>query len=77
MTVWFPRSAAMAVFDPHQLPKESLFSKVVASHTSNDDTISAIGDRKEPKYSSGKKVPRWTSRPQKDKSQWIEARFHA
>lgn len=76
MTVWFPRNPAMAVFDPHQLPKESPFSKVVASHTSSIDTISAIGDRKEPKYSSGKKVPRWTSRPQKDQSQWIEARFH-
>ena len=76
MTVWFPRDSAMAVFDPHQLPKESPFTKVKASHTSDDDTISAIGDGKEPKYSSGKNVPRWTSRPQKDKHQWIEARFH-
>lgn len=76
MTVWFPQDPTMAVYDPHELPKESPFSKVVASHTSDDDTITAIGDRKEPKYSSGKKVPRWTSRPQKDKPQWIEARFH-
>ncbi len=76
MTVWFPRDKSMAVFDPHALPKESIFSSLTASHTFADDTVTAIGDGKEPKYSSGKKVPRWTSRPQKDKPQWVEARFH-
>jgi len=77
MTVWFPRDPDLAVFDPHLLPKESLFAKLTASHTFADDTVNAIGDGKEPRYSSGKKVPRWTSRPQKGKPQWVEARFHA
>jgi hypothetical protein len=75
MTVWFPRDKSLAVFDPHVLPKESIFSKITASHTSPLDTVSAIGDGKEPRWSSGKKVPRWTSRRQNGKPQWIEARF--
>ncbi len=75
MTVWFPRDQKLAVFDPHRLPKESLFSEVTASHTFDEDTVTAIGDRKEPHYSSGRKVARWTSRPQRGKPQWIEARF--
>lgn len=76
MNVWFPRDPKQAVYDPHLLPKESVFSKVTASHTFADDTVNAIGDGKEPRFSNGKKEPRWTSRPQKDKPQWIEARFH-
>ena len=76
MTVWFPRDPALAVFNPHILPKESVFSNVTASHTFADDTVTAIGDGKEPRYSSGKHVPRWTSRPEKSKPQWVEARFH-
>lgn len=75
MTVWFPRDVAQAVFDPHVLPKESVFAEITASHTSALDTVSAIGDGKEPRYSSGKKVPRWSSRPQKGKPQWVVARF--
>ena len=75
MTVWFPRDASLAVFDPHLLPKESDFARITASHTSPLDTVNAIGDGKEPRYSSGKKVRRWTSRPQKGKPQWVEARF--
>lgn len=76
MSVWFPRDPELAVFDPHLLPKESVFSKVTASHTFADDTVTAIGDGKEPRWSSGKDVPRWTSRPQKNEPQWVEARFH-
>ena len=75
MTVWFPRDRSLAVFDPHLLPKESPFSQITASHTSPLDTVNAVGDGKEPRWSSGKKVPRWTSRPQNDKPQWVEARF--
>jgi DUF1680 family protein len=75
MTVWFPRDRSMAVFDPHVLPKESIFTEITASHTSPLDTVNAIGDGKEPRYSSGKKVARWTSRPQKGKPQWVETRF--
>jgi DUF1680 family protein len=77
MTVWFPKEKELSVFDPHQLPKESIFSKISTSQTSDLDTVSAIGDGKEPRWSSGKKVPRWSSRPQKGKPQWVEARFHA
>ena len=77
MTVWFPKEKELSVFDPNKLPKESIFSKITASQTSDLDTVSAIGDGKEPRWSSGKKVPRWTSRPQKGKPQWVEARFNA
>jgi DUF1680 family protein len=76
MTVWFPRDKALCVYDPHALPEGSAFSAVSASHTSPLDTVSAIGDGKEPRWSSGKKVPRWTSRPQNGKPQWVVARFH-
>lgn len=76
MTVWFPRKESQAMYDPHKLPEESIFSKIIAFHTSLLDTESAIGDGKEPRFSSGKKVPRWTSRPQKGKPQWVVARFH-
>ena len=75
MTVWFPRDKSLAAFDPHALPKESIFAAISASHTSPLDTLSAIGDGKEPRWSSGKNVPRWTSRPQTGKPQWVEARF--
>ena len=75
MTIWFPTTPKLAVFDPHKLPKESIFSEIKASHTSDLDTVSAIGDRKEPRWSSGKSVPRWTSRPQLGMSQWVEAKF--
>jgi hypothetical protein len=76
MTVWFPRKKSMTVYDPHVLPRGSIFSAIHATHTSELDTVSAIGDGKEPRYSSGKKVPRWTSRPQLGKPQMVEARFH-
>ena len=65
----------MAVFDPHALPRESIFTELTASYTSDLDTVNAIGDGKEPQWSSGNKVPRWTSRPQKGTPQWIEAKF--
>ncbi|NCF88153.1 MAG: DUF1080 domain-containing protein [Verrucomicrobiaceae bacterium] len=76
MTVWLPRDPAQAIFDPHALSKESIFTEIKASHTSPLDTVSAIGDGKEPQWSTGKKVPRWTSRPQKGKQQQVEARFN-
>lgn len=76
MTVWFPRNESLAVFDPHALPKKSVFSEIKATHTSSLDTVSAIADGKEPRWSSGNKVPRWTSRPQKGKAQQVEGRFH-
>ena len=75
MTIWFPTDSKLAIFDPHKLPKESIFSDIRASHTSDLDTLSAIGDGKEPKWSSGKSVPRWTSRPQLGTPQWVEATF--
>jgi len=75
MTVWFPRKKEMAVFDPNALPKESIFTQLTASYTSKLDTVNAIGDGKEPEWSSGNKVPRWTSRGQNGKPQWVEAQF--
>ncbi len=75
MTVWFPREQSLAVWDPHALPRESVFSDIIASHTSSVDTVSAIGDGQEPRWSSGRKVPRWTSRPRLGEPQLVEGRF--
>ena len=76
MTVWFPRKQSMAVFDPLALPKESVFAKIFATHTSALDTVNAIGDGKSPRWSSGNKVPRWTSRGQEGKPQTVTGTFH-
>ena len=75
MNVWFPQKQALAEFDPTSLPQESPFAQVTASHTFAEDTVSAVGDNREPRYSNGSKDSRWSSRPQKGKDQWIEARF--
>lgn len=75
MTVWFPTKQDLAIYDPHALPKESAFTAVTASHTAAEDTLNAIGDGKVDKWSSGNKVPRWTSRGQPGKDQWIVGRF--
>jgi uncharacterized protein len=75
MTVWFPTKAELAVHDPLALPKESAFAEITASHTSDLDTTSAIGDGQEPRYSSGNNVARWTSRGQEGKKQWVEGHF--
>lgn len=76
MTVWFPTRSEMAVYDPHALPKESVFMEISASHTAGEDTITAIGDGQVDKWSSGNKVSRWTSRGQAGKAQWVIGRFH-
>ncbi len=75
MTVWFPTRKEMTVYDPHALPKESVFSEIKASHTADEDTVSAIGDGEVDKWSSGNKVARWTSRGQPGKEQWVVGRF--
>ena len=76
MTVWFPTRSDMAVYDPHVLPKESVFKKITASHTAGEDTIIAVGDGQVDKWSSGNKASRWTSRGQAGKAQWVIGRFH-
>lgn len=76
MTVWFPSNYRDAIFDPHQLPKESVFASITASHTADEDTITAIGDGNVDQWSSGNKVTRWTSRGQPGKQQWVVGRFH-
>ncbi len=75
MTVWFPTQADMAVYDPIALPKESVFKEVTASHTADEDTVTAIGDGHVDKWSSGNKVTRWTSRGQPGKPQTVIGRF--
>jgi len=75
MTIWFPTNPELSIYDPHKLPKKSIFQTLKASHTSDLDTVSAVGDGKEPQWSSGKKVPRWTSRPQLGVKQWVEGHF--
>ena len=64
MTVWFPREPALAELDPTALSDESDFRSVRASHTFAEDTVSAVGDNKQPRWSSGNKSLRWSSRPQ-------------
>ena len=76
MTVWFPSKKELAIHDPLALPKESIFKNLTASHTSKSDTVNAIGDRVEPRWSSGNKTPRWTSRGQEGKPQTITGEFH-
>ena len=76
MTVWFPRKKTMAVYDPLALPKESVFKAITATHTSPLDTVNAMGDGLESRWSSGNKVPRWTSRGQEGKPQTVTATFH-
>ena len=75
MTVWFPTKKEMAVFDPLALPNESVFSEITASHTADEDTVTAIGDGEVDKGSSGNKTLRWTSRGQPGKEQWVVGRF--
>ncbi|MCP4785708.1 MAG: hypothetical protein GY903_24930 [Fuerstiella sp.] len=76
MTVWFPTRADMAVYNPIGLPKESVFKEITASHTADEDTITAIGDGHVDKWSSGNKASRWTSRGQPGRAQWVIGRFH-
>ncbi len=75
MTVWFPTKPELAIFDPLELPRESVFAGITASHTAGEDTVTAIGDGKVDKWSSGNKVLRWTSRGQSGKPQWVSGRF--
>ena len=62
MTIWFPTNSKLAIFDPHSFQRK-YFSNIRASHTSELDTVSAIGDERT-KVVQWKNVPRWTSRPQ-------------
>ena len=39
-----PEDKDLSVFDPHVLPKESVFAEITASHTAQEDTVNAIGD---------------------------------
>ena len=71
-----PLKKELAIHDPLALPKESIFKNLTASHTSKSDTVNAIGDRVEPRWSSGNKTPRWTSRGQEGKPQTITGEFH-
>ena len=57
-------------------PRKAYLRTLTASHTSKSDTVNAIGDRVEPRWSSGNKTPRWTSRGQEGKPQTITGEFH-
>lgn len=75
MTVWFPRDKELSVFDPHVLPKESVFAEITASHTAQEDTVNAIGDGEVDEWSSGNQVSRWTSRGKPGEEQWVIGQF--
>ncbi|TWT42649.1 Non-reducing end beta-L-arabinofuranosidase [Botrimarina hoheduenensis] len=75
MCVWFPRTRDLAQFDPLALPDDSPFVEIAASHTFEEDALSAIADNHEPRWSSGNKSTRWSSRPRTGEPQWVEGRF--
>ena len=70
-----PEDKELSVFDPHVLPKESVFAEITASHTAQEDTVNAIGDGEVDEWSSGNQVSRWTSRGKPGEEQWVIGQF--
>ena len=71
MITWLPTVPDLAL--PDLTAKENLkFAAVSASHTFESDSSDALRMRLNPGSSADKSIPRWTSWPQKGKSQWVE-----
>lgn len=71
MITWLgtlPEMAKPDMLDPANLK----FAAVRASHTFDQDTTQAIRMKHTPRSSGDTSIPRWTSWPQKGKSQWVE-----
>jgi DUF1680 family protein len=71
MITWIGTSKDLARPDPDN-PANMKFASVKASHTCKRDTVNAIRMSNTPKSSSDTSIPRWTSWPQKGRSQWVE-----
>ncbi|MDD3039162.1 beta-L-arabinofuranosidase domain-containing protein [Bacteroides sp.] len=75
MIVWFPQTEELA---RASIPAMSEYiSKVKASHTYEMDNVYAMAANKYPDSSSDTSVERWTSWPEKGKSQWVELELKA
>ncbi|WP_432797787.1 glycoside hydrolase family 127 protein [Poriferisphaera sp. WC338] len=72
MTVWMPEKQSMAYPEETPMGKDSPFKRIDASHTWQLDGVIGIGDGRVPSHSDDHSIPRWTSWPEKGKSQWIE-----
>ncbi len=73
MNVWFARDEQTAL---QTLPRmANNVADVKASHTYGNDTPYAIADNHRPSSSADKGIDRWTSWPQKGKTQTVEIRL--
>ncbi len=71
MMTWIGTKEELAKPDPRD-PSNMKFTSVTASHTFDGDTTDAVRMDQSPKSSADTSIPRWTSWPQKGKSQWVE-----
>ncbi len=67
MNVWFGTDRKFA-----KLAKISNYKSVTASHSWDADLPDALLIQSDPHNSADTSIPRWTSWPQKGKSQWVE-----
>ena len=70
MIVWLGTKVDMA--QPMRSNEKLKFAGVTASHTNTKDTTAAIQAKITPKHSWDGSIQRWTSWPQKGKTQWVE-----
>ena len=76
MVVWMPRSEKLARESMiSNLLAKAQYGNVLATHTSEGDTVAAVIDGKVPKTSADQKQPRWTSLPFKNRGQNIIIEF--
>ena len=71
MITWIATREDLAPVDPRD-PRNMKFVAVRASHTYDGDTVDAIRMKHTPRSSADMSIPRWTSWPQRGRSQWIE-----
>ncbi|MDA3925458.1 MAG: glycoside hydrolase family 127 protein [Kiritimatiellae bacterium] len=71
MMVWFGTKREIAKPDIYNVDNYK-FKSVKASYTWEHDTTFAVQLKDNPKSSSDTSIPRWTSWPQKGKTQWVE-----
>lgn len=71
MITWIPMAKRLATPDLMH-PDALKFASVKASHTFGNDSVDAIRVRHTPKSSFDNSIRRWTSWPERGKSQWVE-----
>lgn len=76
MIVWIPRNEQVATKGmKSNLLTKSQYGEILASHTYKEDDVAAIIDGQWPKSSADQKLPRWTSRPYKNRRADISINF--